>query len=112
MALAIAAATFVTTSCEEEGPIVNKHPQPDPEEQEPGEQDPDAVFPEGTYYPEEIPTLDEYVGLPTPLAEELVGQHIHPMWESPQGSMRPRERLPLGPVHPVLVGREWAEDAY
>ena len=71
MALAIAVATVVTTSCEEEGPIVNKHPQPDPEEQEPGEQDPDAVFPEGAYYPEQIPTLDEYVGLPTPGAEEV-----------------------------------------
>ena len=59
MALAIAAATFVTTSCEEEGPIVTKHPQPDPEEQEPGEQDPDAIYPEGAYYPEQIPTLDE-----------------------------------------------------
>lgn len=69
-ALCVVAAAFVLTACEEEGPIVNKHPQPTPEEK-PEEQDPDAVFPEGSYYPEEIPTLDEYVGLPTPGAEEL-----------------------------------------
>ena len=69
-ALCVVAATFVLTACEEEGPIVNKHPQPTPEEK-PDEQDPDSVFPEGSYYPEVIPTLDEYVGLPTPGAEEL-----------------------------------------
>ena len=75
MALAIAAATFVTTSCEEEGPIVNKHPQPDPEEQEPGEQDPDAIYPEGAYYPEQIPTLDVYVGPATPETAKQIQTH-------------------------------------
>ena len=66
MALGLVAATFVTFGCEEEGPIVNKHPQkPDPT---PGDTS-EGIWPEGTYYPEEIPTLDEYVGLPTPLAE-------------------------------------------
>ena len=49
MALAVAAATFVTTSCEEEGPIVNKHPQPTRDPLEPSVQDPDAIYPEGAY---------------------------------------------------------------
>ena len=66
MALGLVAATFVTFGCEEEGPIVNKHPQkPDPT---PGDTS-ESIWPEGTYYPEVNPTLDEYVGLPTPLAE-------------------------------------------
>ena len=96
MALSLLLTAFLMYNCEDPEPIVNKHPSQPPVEEpaepetpenpeEPAEPDtptdpaePETpTTPEEPEVPEEFPELDQYVDLPTPMAETTYTPSLH-----------------------------------